>query len=42
MIHFKLSPADFLLALENSANLMQATPFYDKVKFSVETLKELR
>ena len=37
----KSSVAHFPPALEYSANLMQVTPFYFKLKFSVEKLMKL-
>ena len=37
----KSSVAHFPLALEHSANLMQVTPFYFKLKFSIEKLMKL-
>ena len=41
--HFRIysSIVHFLPALQVSANLMQKTPFYFKLKFSLEKLKRL-
>ena len=39
--HYELDCSSFLSALEVFASLKQATPFYCKLKFSVEKLMEL-